>query len=467
MKLGVISDLHGNIVALNKVLEEFEKQKVEKIICCGDIIGIGGFPEETVQRLMSIKEKLIIVRGNHEKYLLRGIPMDVHDEKRKIKPEEINNHKWTHSRLSSESISFIKELPVEQFVQIEEKTIYIVHYPINKNYTYKKHIKKANSEEIQELFKDKNADIYFYGHTHFKNINKTDNKMYINPGSLGCPGASSSAKCGILTINKGKATYQELEVEYPKKNVIEDIKNLEYPLYKKFLMIFYGDKDQIVQLLGETANVEDIQNTEFEDVKLGRGFYNCDEIGAYVIGAENNKNFRGKIYGILFTENDEKIIVANKELDYATIKEYFKEYAKSVKFRCLYEKSAGAIVYRIIDNIPQYLIIYSKRNIAGFPKGHIEAGENEEQTAKREIFEEVGIKADFKKGFKEIISYKIDDTPINKEVVFFLAEISNETKINIDKNEVNKYEFMNYEKARNVLKENTKEILEKALQFSS
>ena len=52
MKIG-ITDIHSNIQALNEVLKEFDKVKVDKIICCGDIIGIGINPEETVQKLMN------------------------------------------------------------------------------------------------------------------------------------------------------------------------------------------------------------------------------------------------------------------------------------------------------------------------------------------------------------------------------------------------------------------------------
>ena len=48
MKIRIITDVHSNIIALNEVLNEFGKIKVDKIICCGDIIGIGPNPEEAV-----------------------------------------------------------------------------------------------------------------------------------------------------------------------------------------------------------------------------------------------------------------------------------------------------------------------------------------------------------------------------------------------------------------------------------
>lgn len=467
MKIGVISDVHGNIEALNKVLDEFEKRNVEKIICCGDIIGIGACPEEAVQRLIQIKDKLIAVRGNHEQYLLKGIPGDVHDEKRKIKEVEINNHKWTHSRLSDASVKFLKELPIEQNIEVEGKRIYIVHYPINKDETYKKHIQKANLAEIQELFDDKEADIYFYGHTHIAIINKTKDKCYINPGTLGCPGVSNKARCGILTIENEITNYEELEVEYDTKSAIDKIKELKYPLHKKILMLFYGVNEEINYILGETADVQNIETTEIPNVNLGKVHYNSDEIYAYVIEAKDKKRFKGRVFGAIILNDEQRLVVADKDakLDYAEIKGYFKdiEEFQDAKFRCLYEKSAGAVIYKMVNNEPQFLIIYSKKDIAGFPKGHVEYGETEEQAALREIFEEVGINPELNTEFKESIFYNIDDTPINKEVVFFLAKISDDTEINIDENEVNKYEFMSFEQAEKVLRDNVKEVLRKAL----
>lgn len=109
MKLGIITDIHSNIEALKAVLNEFDKIQIDKIICCGDIIGIGANPEETVQELIKRKEQVIAVRGNHEQYLLKGIPKNIHDDKRQLSMEEIQNHEWTHSRLSDESKEFFME----------------------------------------------------------------------------------------------------------------------------------------------------------------------------------------------------------------------------------------------------------------------------------------------------------------------------------------------------------------------
>ena len=65
MKIGVFTDVHGNLEALNACLERFEKEGVEKFIFCGDIIGYGPDPEACVQKILDLP-LLAIVQGNHD-----------------------------------------------------------------------------------------------------------------------------------------------------------------------------------------------------------------------------------------------------------------------------------------------------------------------------------------------------------------------------------------------------------------
>lgn len=63
-------------------------------------------------------------------------------------------------------------------------------------------------------------------------------------------------------------------------------------------------------------------------------------------------------------------------------------------YKCLYEKSCGAVVYHEDDGERKYLLIRNRSQNVGFPKGHIEYGETELQTVEREILEETGLLVD-------------------------------------------------------------------------
>ena len=239
MKIGIITDVHSNIQALSAILDEFDRKNVDKIICCGDIIGIGINSEETVQALLKIKNKLIAVRGNHEQYLLNGLPKEVHDNKRRMSEREIENHKWNHRKLSEQSIEFLRQLETSQNIKLAEKRFYIVHYPQQPDGTYKKHIKKPSAMENIEMFKGNDADIFLYGHTHTFCVNNIDDKWYINTGALGCPMKSNIARAGILEINNERIQFKSINVEYNVKEIIDEINNLKFPFYEEILKLFY------------------------------------------------------------------------------------------------------------------------------------------------------------------------------------------------------------------------------------
>lgn len=90
-------------------------------------------------------------------------------------------------------------------------------------------------------------------------------------------------------------------------------------------------------------------------------------------------------------------------------------------------KAAGAVIYKLDKNAPKYLILRSVYHGEwGPPKGHADNGENELETAMREIYEETGIrKATFLPGFRATLSYVVDKKGkrYNKEVIYFLSEL--------------------------------------------
>ena len=243
MKIGLISDIHGNKKALDAVLEQFELENIDKIICMGDLVGGAPMSEEVVQKIINIGSKIVTVKGNRERYIIEGMPKVVHDERIRTSNEQIQRNEWIKKELSDSSIEFISKLPNEVMCEIEGNKIYIAHYPMNKDGNFRKHIKKANIDENEIMFSGIDADIYLYGHTHKEVYNSNSNNTYINPGALGCPEKTNYASYGVLNINKKEVEYKQLYVEYNVQEVIDCIQKIKFPGYKGVLKVFYGIDD--------------------------------------------------------------------------------------------------------------------------------------------------------------------------------------------------------------------------------
>jgi len=128
------------------------------------------------------------------------------------------------------------------------------------------------------------------------------------------------------------------------------------------------------------------------------------------------------------------------------------------------EKSAGAIIFMKEGSKIKYLILMRNPKYWDLPKGNIEKGEKEEETVKREVLEETGIK-DIKiiSGFKENehYFYRLKGELVSKDVVFFLAESATE-KVKISK-EHEGFEWLTFDEA--IKKVKSKEMLKKADKF--
>lgn len=238
MKLGIITDIHNNLTALKTVAKKLNQMKCDKIICCGDIIGIGPCPEETVQYIMQIPD-LIAVRGNHEKYLLEGMPSDYPNEEN-MAYEEMKHHKWEHSLLSKNSIAFLKSLTYRTDIKIEDRKISILHYCMDYDGHYINFKANPSENELKKMFQNIDSDIIIYGHNHSRNICKSD-KIYINVGSLGCPAQDKNiARGGIVDIENGIVEIQPIDIKYDVNPIINRIDKLNYPDAANIKKYFYG-----------------------------------------------------------------------------------------------------------------------------------------------------------------------------------------------------------------------------------
>ncbi len=128
------------------------------------------------------------------------------------------------------------------------------------------------------------------------------------------------------------------------------------------------------------------------------------------------------------------------------------------------EKSCGAVVFTEADGVIRYLIVCGNSGNYSFPKGHIEAGEDEYETALREIFEETGLRPAFVDGFRMTEAYRVKNGRM-KDVVYYLARFGDEPVVPPE-DEIPEYGLWTFEEAYEKLpRESAKAILAAADAF--
>ncbi len=194
--------------------------------------------------------------------------------------------------------------------------------------------------------------------------------------------------------------------------------------------------------------------------------------GAFIMGINRPvRTFDGRVIALARRPEDggRYVVVAPKSTRFidTQIREALDFFRQEEPFEldCLYERSCGAVVYRIIHDELRFLLIKNKRSAHwGFPKGHVEKGETPEQTAVREVLEETGIHIRIIPDFSYKSEYTIQGK-VEKSVVIFLAGTKDVQTI-IQREEIDDYIWLVYDRAVEMLRfDNDKTILTGARDF--
>lgn len=192
-----------------------------------------------------------------------------------------------------------------------------------------------------------------------------------------------------------------------------------------------------------------------------------EELEVYLLGVDKPVDeYTCKIIGIVHRQNDveDKLVAAPKGLilNQAEIAQavHFQEQYYDTKIEALYQKSCGAIVFKREKGENKYLILFQKNSHSfSFPKGHMEMGESEEETAIREVREETGYDLCLMDGFREEIKYKISEIK-EKMLVLFLSEVF--TSPTLQKSEIESFQWVNKEELKSMLGKPYFSFIEKA-----
>jgi predicted phosphodiesterase len=120
VRLALISDLHGNLLAFEAVLDELAGADVDGIVCLGDI-ATGPQPRETIDRLRSLRCPVVL--GNWDIWMVEGMPDLTGYAGRKLREQG----EWTAAQLGEPDKAFLAQLPKQVELQLDGASVLCVH----------------------------------------------------------------------------------------------------------------------------------------------------------------------------------------------------------------------------------------------------------------------------------------------------------------------------------------------------
>jgi len=186
MKIAILSDIHGNLDALESVIQDIQKQEIKDIFICGDLAMAGPQPIETIDYINELAKQfnMSIIQGNTDEMIVKttGQKDDPY-----IPPNEImaDALKYAKKILRQDQIQFLANLPFSKHIEIEKLKILLVHGSPRKN--NEDIMPDMPKDKLEEVFNGIEEDIIFCGHTHLPVIYELGKQKVVNVGSVGRP----------------------------------------------------------------------------------------------------------------------------------------------------------------------------------------------------------------------------------------------------------------------------------------
>lgn len=283
MRYAIISDIHGNLPALDAVLEDLKTQRIDEFLFLGDYFEDMPFPNEVVEKISSIKQKKVI-KGNKEEYLEKYYAGDFPDRSLM----QFAPLFWNFDELTKENTDWLLSLPKEIDFTDGEYEVHLAHSikdftgvaesGIMRSRNFTKEMRKSpfskeefsvrTRKELTENKEQKEAvnslpeGIYLFGHSHLQWNAEIEGKIFINPGSCGFQlGVDPKVPYTILDIGEA-VRIEERSVAYDNVEAIELLKNSKLyevaPDWCKHLEVHIGKGEESVsfflQFLIEVAD---------------------------------------------------------------------------------------------------------------------------------------------------------------------------------------------------------------------
>lgn len=220
MKIAAISDIHGNIYALMKALEDIDEQKVDKIICLGDLVGYGPHPNEVIALIR--RREIPCIKGNYDASVVDG-------DFTYIRNTNINSFAlpWATEEVRASNKFFLDSLPTKLNYNINGVKFLFTHGSPNSinEYLFEDAENTAKAMECIE------EDVLVCAHTHIPSLKDINNKLFINVGSIGKPkiGRPNPTYSIIDISDSGEVKVSFRHLDYEFKRIVKDCTMLNFP----------------------------------------------------------------------------------------------------------------------------------------------------------------------------------------------------------------------------------------------
>ncbi len=208
MRIALLADIHGNLVALETVLREVAQESVDRIICLGDVAALGPQPHEVIARLRSLQCPVIL--GNTDAWLLAG-PEDKTSESATLRAIT----SWCAEQLTTEDRSYIGTFsPLLELPLDEGRTLLCYH---GSPRSFDDVIASITPDAlVKEMLSGFAATMMVGGHTHIQMIRRYEDSYLVNVGSIGLPGVNAGspelpdnrhvhwAEYGVLSVESSR-----------------------------------------------------------------------------------------------------------------------------------------------------------------------------------------------------------------------------------------------------------------------
>lgn len=217
MKIVVFGDVHGNLIALEKLIK-IEKQETDLFVSHGDVVNYGPWTNECVSLLKNINN-LKLLKGNHEKYFIEGF----YDGKNEIAKSFFE---FCYNKFDKNLVSTISEYE-NQFLISDFK----IQHTIQDQYIFE-------DTKIEDLAINSN---YIFGHSHQQFLRFKDEFKLYNTGSIGQNRGLINLSC-YLKMDTEKKTVEMKSFVHDINSVISKMKCDKYP---QICIDYYNSKKRI------------------------------------------------------------------------------------------------------------------------------------------------------------------------------------------------------------------------------